>query len=109
MGEVLKVMPLRSGERWLAIDASVIEEVVGGTRPAPLGVLARPAIGLVAWRGRSIAALDLGETPRSRAASRLVIVRAGGAIVAIEADAVLEVRDLDNDLTLVDPAALVTA
>src|SRR5260370_38355618 len=55
----IEIMPVRIGGVWLAIPAGVVQEVVGQQRfiAVPNAIAAIP--GVLPWRGRAIALVDI--------------------------------------------------
>jgi len=92
------VLPFRLGERWLALDARQVLEVVGAIGWLPIPGAAARAPGVVPWQGKAVALVDLGALLFGRsslegaAPQRLVIVRGEICALAVPADRVREVQ-----------------
>ena len=102
----LEIMPIRVHGVWIALQASVVQEVVGRQRFIAVPN-ASPAIpGVLPWRGRAIALVDLarvtglsegagGETGDEPAA-RHVVISAGDCTLALPVEAVREVQSVSE-------------
>lgn len=84
-------MPIRVGERWLAVDACSVVEVVVGARVHRLGTLPSSVAGVIAWRGRAIPVFDLRSDP-SAAISRFLVTQIDTVVCALAADNIAEVQ-----------------
>jgi chemotaxis signal transduction protein len=93
------VMPVRLADAWIAIDATHVREVLG-TRPwVALPDAPAHVPGVVPWRGRAIAVLDLGAllgvAPALRPGevpARLLVAQLDEAAFAIPVQAAREVH-----------------
>ena len=93
------VMPVQLSAVWVAVDVSHVQEVRGPTPWVPLPGAPPHLPGVVPWRGRAIAVLDLGgllgvapPVQPGDARSRTLIALVGGTAFAIPADTVREVH-----------------
>ena len=95
------VLPVALGTTWLALAADAVQEILGTQRViavpgGPLGLT-----GVVPWRGRAIAVLDLAALlPHATALTddgraRIVIAGAGRDVIALPVDQVREARVAD--------------
>jgi chemotaxis signal transduction protein len=97
------LLPMRLGDLWIAVDARVVEEVVGRRTWIAVPGAPRFVPGVLPWRGRAIGVVDLGAAlglcaaadPRS-SRPRLVVLRAREAMVAVPADGVREAANVEN-------------
>jgi chemotaxis signal transduction protein len=96
------VVPIRIRQTWLAIDALCVEQILGQSKWMRVPMTPRPWPGVMAWRGRAVAILDLGlfceggDVPWDGTATRHVIARACGCHVAIPVDEVRESRAVEE-------------
>ncbi len=98
------LIPAKVGLQWLAFEAHEVQEVIGARpwTPAPHATPLLP--GLLPWRGRAVAVLDLavlggaGERlDRAKPRPRTLIIQARGCLVAMPVDVVREVQEVDAD------------
>lgn len=95
------VLPVQLKDRWVALDATLVQEVLGQRPWVPIPGAPPHLPGVIAWRGRAIAVLDLGAladvapsvTP-GEARSRVVIAQVGASAIAVLADAAREVHPI---------------
>jgi chemotaxis signal transduction protein len=97
----LAVIPLKVHDTWMAIEASAVQEILGAQAWVPIPGAAAQLPGVVPWRGRAIAVLDIGlvtgvaEGLRSdEVRRRNIVADVEGAMLAIPVHAVREVREL---------------
>jgi chemotaxis signal transduction protein len=103
------VLPVQIDAAWLGVDASAVEEILQMSSGLPLPGT-RPEIpGVLPWRGRAVAVLDMAglsagtsrltfETSRTR----VVVARAGEHTVALPVHGVREVLSLPAE-SIEDP------
>jgi len=97
------LLPLRLGDTWFGVDALAAREVLGACTWMPVPGAPDFLPGVVAWRGRAIAVLDLsglfGASPLApgEARERTVVMEADGCTMAVYADAVREVAEVPED------------
>src|SRR5579872_733599 len=89
---------------WFALDATTVLEILGEQRWAPVPDAPAHVPGVLSWRGRAVATLDLGAlTGTSEPLSqdqprrRTVVVRSIGCTFALPVDAVREVQEIPAD------------
>jgi chemotaxis signal transduction protein len=95
------ILPVKIGQVWIVLDPLLVHEIVGAQKWVPIPHASADAPGVVAWRGRAVAVLDLARvaataetlTP-STERPRTVIVEARGCTLAIPVDVVHEVKVL---------------
>ncbi len=104
-------LPVCVKEAWYAVDAPLVVEVVGKRPWIPIPGASSRSPGVVAWQGRAVALVDLANIVDDAAAAplpereRLVVVRIGPTMLALPADVVREVHDVDEE-SLKPPQAL---
>jgi chemotaxis signal transduction protein len=93
------VMPVRLADAWIAIDATHVHEVLGGRPWVALPDAPAHVPGVISWRGRAIAVLDLGAllgvAPALAAGEippRLLVAQLDEAAFAIPVQAAREVH-----------------
>jgi chemotaxis signal transduction protein len=80
---------------WFGIDAEHVEQILGQQAFMPVPTASPEWPGVMAFRGRAVAVLELGGTTERRA--RTIIARANGCTVALPVDEVREVQTIDED------------
>jgi purine-binding chemotaxis protein CheW len=89
--DALRLLPLRvAGER-IVLPALAVEEILGARSYVPIPGAPPHLPGVVAWRGRAVAVLDLGALTggtRAGGGERTVLVHVGPGVLAIPADGV---------------------
>lgn len=92
---------MRVRDVWFALDASSVVEILGQQRWAPLPGASPQVPGVMPWRGRAIATLDLGALtgalPPLRPGDvhgRTVVLKAGACTLALGADVVREICEV---------------
>jgi chemotaxis signal transduction protein len=95
-------IPAKIGTAWVVLEATYVREILGARSWVPIPHASPNVPGVLAWRGRAIAVLDLarlvesGEPLRPGVERpRNLVVEARGCTLAIPVDAVHEVRELD--------------
>ena len=95
------LMPVQLGEAWLAVPAEKVQEILG-ERPWVALPSASPELpGVLAWRGRALAVLDLGRASgvgeplaEGTARRRTMVVEEGACTLAVPIDGVREVHSV---------------
>ena len=98
------LLPVEIRGRWLVLEALSVQEILGQRAWVPVPGAPQNVPGVLAWRGRAIAVLDLGAittvaeplTPGEQR-PRAVVAAAGTTTVAILVDAAREVREVGAD------------
>lgn len=99
MSEALDVvLPFVVGDRMLALDALAVIEILGVRPWIPLPRTPPTVPGVIAWRGRALALLELGpalelggsELPRDQTRARNLVIQLRDEVVVLGADRVLE-------------------
>jgi chemotaxis signal transduction protein len=98
------LVPVQVDGIWLALEAANIQEVLG--ERAWVAIPGAPAVlpGVIGWRGRAIAVLDLGRVAQTSplqvgsSRRRTVITRSAGHVLAVPVDLVREVQEIDEAL-----------
>ena len=92
---------MRISDVWFALEAASVVEILGQQRWAPLPGAPPQMPGVVPWRGRAIATLDLGvltgALPPMRPGEvhgRMVVLKEGPCTLALAADAVREITEV---------------
>jgi chemotaxis signal transduction protein len=98
------LLPLQLGDVWLAVHASHVQEILGSRTWIAIPGAPSHLPGVLAWRGRAVAVLDLGTlsgiaTPLTPGASRdrTVVVTVGTNTMAIPVNGVHEVQEVDDE------------
>jgi chemotaxis signal transduction protein len=98
------LLPIQVSGRWLVLDALAVQEILGQRPWVPVPGAPVNVPGVLAWRGRAIAVLDLGavtEVAQPLAPGdqrpRAVVVKIGETTVALLADAAREVQQVAAD------------
>lgn len=89
------VLAAALGPRWIAVRASDIREILGRVSVVPLPSGREGLIGVVPWRGRAVAVLDLAATvgdDTGGARARTLILELGTDTIAVPVDRVREAR-----------------
>jgi chemotaxis signal transduction protein len=91
-------MPVQLGGTWIALPAAQIQEVLGPRAWVPLPDAPAHVPGVIPWRGRAIAVLDLGALlgvapglRRGEQRQRTVVAQVEDTAFAIPADTAREV------------------
>ena len=99
----MSVVPAKLHDVWFVVPANAVQEILGEQRWVPI-VGAPPEMpGVVAWRGRAVAVLDLGPLSGSAALSagesrrRTVIVNVEDATLALPVEGVREVQEVPDE------------
>ncbi|MDB4969328.1 MAG: chemotaxis protein CheW [Myxococcales bacterium] len=99
----LSIVPAKLHDVWFVVRASAVQEILGELRWVPI-VGAPPEMpGVIAWRGRAVAVLDLGPLSGSAAMTsgesrrRTVIVNIADATLALPVEGVREVQEVPDD------------
>jgi chemotaxis signal transduction protein len=100
----IEIMPVRIAGVWLALPAAVVQEVVGRERfiAVPNAVAAIP--GVLPWRGRAIALVDIALVtglgaalaPGGDTAPRHVVLHSEDCTLALPVEAVREVQTVPD-------------
>lgn len=95
------IIPAMTGSAWFALDALAVQEVIGERPWVVLPFAAHRTPGVLSWRGRAVAVLDLaellpgGEPLRAGCTRpRTLVVEAATCTLAIPVDVVREVHEV---------------
>ncbi len=95
------IIPAMIGSAWFALDAMAVQEVIGERSWVLLPFAPPRTPGVLSWRGRAVAVLDLGdlldggESIRTRSVlPRTLVVEAATCTLAIPVDRVHEVHEV---------------
>lgn len=98
------VLPVKVASIRLALSARAAQEILGPSTIVPVPAPSALVPGVVAWRGRPVAVLDLGaalaDLPRlepSTPRPRTVVASTERGMVALPVDSVQEVRAVPGD------------
>lgn len=98
------VLPVEVASIRLALSARAAQEILGPSPIVPVPAPSALVPGVVAWRGRPVAVLDLGaaltDLPRLEPGAprvRTVVASTDRGMVALPVDAVQEVRSVSDD------------
>jgi chemotaxis signal transduction protein len=96
-------IPAKIGQAWVAVEATYVQEILGARPWVPIPHASPNVPGVLAWRGRAIAVLDLARLvasgdPLRPGVERLrnLVVEAQGCALALPVDAVHEARELEG-------------
>ena len=96
-------IPIKIGQLWLTLDAHVVQEIVGARAWVPVPHTSPLVPGVLAWRGRAVAVLDLsvlasaGEPLRPGVErARTLVVESKDCVLAMPVDLVREVQEVDS-------------
>ncbi len=95
----MDLVPVRIGTSWLAFDAACVEQILGTCKWMVVPGAPPEMPGVIAWRGRAVALLDLsvalrvgGPLDERDRRSRALVARVGDSMVAMLVDEVREVH-----------------
>jgi chemotaxis signal transduction protein len=95
------IIPAMTGSAWFALDALAVQEVIGERPWVLVPFAASRTPGVLSWRGRAVAVLDVGDllsggAPLSVGGTRprTLVVEAATCTVAIPVDLVREVHEV---------------
>lgn len=97
------LLPLQVAGAWIAVDARRVVEILGPSAITVIPGTPRIVPGVVAFRGRAIAVIDVAslvgsaEGARGEPRARTVVVEMGASTIALPADAVREVIEVAGD------------
>ncbi len=95
----VSIVPVRAGSAWLGIDASRVVEVLPHRPWAPIVGISPLVLGIIPWRGRAIAVVDTSAWANAASQggsfNRLLVVAWADFVVALGADAVHEVQQVE--------------
>jgi chemotaxis signal transduction protein len=99
----ISVVPAKLHDVWFVVPASAVQEILGEQRWVPIVGAPAEMPGVIAWRGRAVAVLDLGPLSGSAAMvagekrRRTVIVNVEDATLALPVEGVREVQEVADD------------
>jgi chemotaxis signal transduction protein len=97
-------LPLQLADVWIAIDPGFVQELLGARSWVRVPGASPQLPGVIAWRSRAIAVLDLREVlglpARSSSPARTVIARVEDCTFAFFVDVAREVRAVDEDAVI---------
>jgi chemotaxis signal transduction protein len=104
------ILVVRAGAERFAVDLAAVEEVVELGAPVPVPGCLPAFRGVVRWRTRHVAVLHLGAlvggtAPPPARGDTALVVRFGGAPVALEVDEVVDVVEGDGVAAGAEPTA----
>lgn len=95
-------IPAKVGPVWIVVDARAVQEITGPERWVPIPHTSELVPGVLAWRGRAVAVVDLsvlaqvGEPLKLGVTRpRTLLVQAGGCTLAMPVDGVREVQEVE--------------
>ncbi|HEU4727850.1 MAG TPA: chemotaxis protein CheW [Kofleriaceae bacterium] len=94
------MLPLQLGDIWVAVDPTLVQEMLGSRTWVRVPGAAPQLPGVISWRSRAIAVLELGDmlgvgARSSSAAARTVVARVTDCTFAFFVDSAREVRTID--------------
>lgn len=99
-GALPVVVAVALGSRWIAIRAEEVCEVLGNVPIVALPGGPDGLVGVVAWRGRAVAVLDLGplvgDQPFSDSRARMLLLQVGMDAIALPVDRAREARAAES-------------
>jgi chemotaxis signal transduction protein len=94
------VLAAALGHRWIAVRAAHVREVLGRASVVPIPGSKDGLVGVMAWRGRAVAVLDLGpavgEPAFAEPRGRTLVLEVGLDTIAVPVDRVREARAADS-------------
>jgi chemotaxis signal transduction protein len=100
----MSILPLQVDGLWLALPALTVNEILGQRRWVSIAGAPPELPGVIAWRGRAVAVLDLGRLVEGgkpmtvgEGRRRTLVVQHAGAILAVPVDDLREVREVFED------------
>jgi len=99
----MSVVPAKLHDVWFVVPAAAVQEILGEQRWVPIIGAPVEMPGVIAWRGRAVAVLDLGPLSGSAAMNvgesrrRTVIVNVEDATLALPVEGVREVQEVADD------------
>src|SRR5215471_796783 len=100
---MVSLIAVRSDGVWHALPAEHVREILGGRGWVAIPTVSNGVPGVIAWRGRAIAVVDLGVVQGAApwlksgvVRPRTVVVEARGCTVAFPVDLVREVSDVQR-------------
>jgi chemotaxis signal transduction protein len=89
-------------DAWFVLDASLVQEILGRRRWVPIPDCDRATPGVLEWRGRAVAVLDVaGASGRpldpKDSKPRTIITQVSDCTLALPVDAVREIKEIDED------------
>jgi chemotaxis signal transduction protein len=106
----MSIVPAKLHDTWFVVPASAVQEILGEQRWVPIIGAPAEMPGVIAWRGRAVAVVDLGPLSGSaglvagESRRRTVIVRVDDAMLALPVEGVREVQEVPE--AAVRPAEL---
>ncbi|MDH5676133.1 MAG: chemotaxis protein CheW [Myxococcales bacterium] len=99
----LQVLPVFVAGGWMAFEAAIVSEVTGEAKVTPIPSNTPGIVGIMTWRSRVVAVLDLeliasGSTDpetQTESAPRTVIATLGADTIALRVQSVREVAWID--------------
>jgi len=98
----LGVVPAKLHDVWFVVPASAVQEILGEQRWVPIAGAPAEMPGVIAWRGRAVAVLDLGPVsgsgalPPGESRRRTIVVHVDDATLALPVDGVREVQEVPD-------------
>jgi chemotaxis signal transduction protein len=106
----LSIVPAKLHDAWFVVRASAVQEILGEQRWVPIVGAPAEMPGVIAWRGRAVALVDLGPLgggaalAAGEARRRTVIVSVEETTLALPVEGVREVQEVPDEA--VRPAQL---
>ena len=103
-GGSVHIVPFRIGNVWLAIDAGKVDHILGKREWVQVPSAPTQWPGVLVWRGRAVAVLDLGvllgmsSLSPSVSRHRTLIASALGSLLAIAVDEIREAQAVADSL-----------
>ncbi|HEY1585185.1 MAG TPA: chemotaxis protein CheW [Polyangia bacterium] len=106
----LSFVPAKVHDAWFVVPANSVQEILGEQRWVPIVGAPAEMPGVIAWRGRAVAVVDLGPLGGTAAMAagegrrRTVIVNVDDTALALPVEGVREVQEVPDEA--VRPATL---
>ena len=104
------VVPAKLHDVWFVVPASAVQEILGEQRWVPIAGAPAEMPGVIAWRGRAVALVDLAALgggaalPPGTSRRRTVLVNVEDTTLALPVEGVREVQEVPDEA--VRPAQL---
>ena len=97
------VVPAKLHDVWFVVPASAVQEILGEQRWVPIAGAPAEMPGVIAWRGRAVAVVDLAALgggaalPPGTSRRRTVLVNVEDTTLALPVEGVREVQEVPDE------------